>query len=321
MAPTTEVKRTMADVVAERKQQMSPGRIFAEACAKDGLAASVEFDVTITDSLTSSRRKPRYPSRNMLKVTDLSRDPRRWYWHETPPQPGDPAINFAELRPEVAHRFHKSPIPELLPTTAWVQVPPDLWQDTETFESFINYRLIIRLGTAENHTIIRGEGGLLNMPQLGRMTSAGPFASSLVAACNEVEQMGATADGMIINPADYYTFMSNGHLMADLEENGVFVVRTRLVDPGTAIVGDFGHGAQLFDAGRSVIRFAEPPPGTFAEPGIALMAQIYERVVVNLPTNFFIVSFLCALTRTCLSSAAAPSGCSAPITCTVAVPG
>jgi len=291
VAPVTEVKRTMADVVAERKQQMSPGRVFAEACAKDGLDASVEFDVTITDSLTSSRRKPRYPARNMLKVTDLSRDPRQWYWHETGAEPGDPPVELAELRPELARRFHKSPIPELLPTTSWVQVPPDLWQDAETFESFINYRLIIRLGTAENHTIIRGEGGLLNMAQLGRITSAGPFASALVAACNETEQMGATADGVIINPADYYTFMSNGHLMRDLEENGVFIVRTRLVDPGTAIVGDFGHGAQLFDAGRSVIKFAEPPPGTFIGPGIALMAQIYERVVVNLPTNFFIVSF------------------------------
>jgi len=290
MPQATEVKRTMADVVAVRKQEMSPGRIFAEACRADGLDASVEFDVTITDSLTSSRRKPRYPSRNMFKVIDLSRDPRRYYWHESPPRPDDPAVTHADLRREVAHRFHKSPVPELLPTTAWVQVPAGLWEDTETFESFINYRLIIRLGTAENHTIIRGEGGLLNIPGIARMTSAGPFASTLLAACNEVEQMGATADGIIINPADYYIFLGQGRLMDDLEQNGVFIVRTRLVDQGTAIVGDFGHGAQLFDAGRSVIRFAEPPPGTFAEPGAALMAEIYERVVVNLPTNFFVVS-------------------------------
>jgi hypothetical protein len=290
MPQTTGVKRTMADVVAERKQQMSPGRVFAEACARDGRSADVEFDVTITDSLTSSRRKPRYPARNMLKVTDLSRDPRRYYWHETPPLPDDPKLNFADLRPEVAHHFHKSPIPDLLPTTAWVQVPEGLWEDAETFESFINYRLIIRLGTAENHTIIRGEGGLLGIPGIARMTSGGSFGSTLLAACNEVEQMGATADGIIVNPADYYLAMSQGRLMDDLEQNGVFIVRTRLVDPGTAIVGDFGHGAQLFDAGRSVIRFAEPPPGTFAEPGIGLMAEIYERVVVNLPTNFFVVS-------------------------------
>ena len=73
---TDEVKRTMADVVAQRRAEMSPGRRFAEACAADGTAAAVDFDVTITDSLTSSRRKPRYPARNMLKVVDLSREPR-----------------------------------------------------------------------------------------------------------------------------------------------------------------------------------------------------------------------------------------------------
>jgi len=290
MQPTAGVKGTMSEVVAQRKKEMSPGRMFVEACAAEGLDASVEYDVTITDSLTSSRRKPRYPARNMLKVVDLSRDPRQYYWHESPPEPGDPRVNEAELRREAASRFHKSPIPELLPTTAWVQVPPDLWKDTETFQSFIDYRLIVRLGTAENDTIIRGKGGLLNIPGIARMTSEGPFGSTILAACNEVEQMGGTADGLIINPVDFYTFMGQGRLMDDIEQNGVFIVRTRLVDPGTAIVGDFGHGAQLFDAGRSVIRFTEPPPGTFAEPGIALMAEIYERVVINLATNFFIVS-------------------------------
>lgn len=284
------VKQTMADVVSERKKQQSPGRIFVEAMATQGLEASVEFDVTITDSLTSSRRKPRYPARNMLKVVDLSREPRQFYWHESPPRTDDARVDGAQMRRELASRFHKSPIPELLPTTAWVQVPPDLWEDADAFQSFVDYRLIVRLGTAENHTIIRGEAGLLNYPGVARLTTADPFGSTILAACNEVEQMGGTADGLIINPADFYTFMARGTLMDDVERNGVFIVRTRLVEPGTAIVGDFGHGAQLFDAGRSVIRFAEPPPGTFTEPGMALMAQIYERVVINLPTNFFVVS-------------------------------
>lgn len=285
-----EIKRTMAEVVAQRKQEMSPGRRFAEACADKGLEAEVEFDVTITDSLTSSRRKPRYPARNMLKVVDLSRDARRFYWHESPPAPDDPEVFEADVRREAASRFHKSPVPDLLPTTAWVQVPPDLWEDPDTFEQFINYRLIVRLATAENNTIIRGPEGLLNLPGIGRMASKGPFVSTILAACNEVEQMGGTADGLIINPVDYYTSMGEGRLMDAVEQNGVFIVRTRLVEPGTAIVGDFGHGALLFDAGRSVIRFAEPPPGTFAEPGITLMAEIYERIVINLPTNFFVVS-------------------------------
>lgn len=288
---STEVmKRTIAEVVADRKQQMSPGRRFVEACQADGQAASVDFDVTITDSLTSSRRKPRYPARNMFKVVDLSRDPRQYFWHESP-SPDDAArVTDGEVRSELANRFHKSPIPELLTTTAWVQVPPDLWDDPETFESFINYRLIVRLATAENHTILCGEHGLLSTPGIARMTQKLPFRSTILAACDEVEQRGCTADGLILNPVDYYRFIETGHLMRDVEDNGVFIVRTRLVEPGTAVVGDFGHGAQLFDAGRSMIGFAEPPPGTFARPGIALRAEIYERVVVNLPATFFVVS-------------------------------
>lgn len=269
---------------------MTPGKMFVQAFADSGLSTCVDYDVTITDSLTSSRRKPRHPARDMLKVVDLSRDPRRYYWHEGPPRAGDPEVPGAGPRREAANRFHKSPVPELLPTIAWVQVPPDLWEDAETFASFIDYRLIVRLATAENQTIICGQGGLLNMPGIARLSSKGPFASTLVAACNEVEQMGGTADGLIINPLDYYRLLGQDRPIEDLERNGVFVVRTRLVDPGTGIIGDFGHGAQLFDAGRSVVRFAEAPEGTFAAPGVALMAEIRERVVVNLPTNFFVVS-------------------------------
>jgi len=282
------VQATLAQVTAARKAEKLPGRMFVEACQRDGLDACVEYDVTITDSLTSSRRKPRHPARNMLKVVNLSQDPRQYYWHESPV--ADAAVTGSDVRQEAANRFAKFPVPRLLPTTAWVQVPPDLWEDPETFESFINFRLIVRLCTAENVTIIRGRGGLLEIPGIARLSSRGQFASTILAACNEIEQAGCTADGMIINPADYYQLLGSSRLIESVEQNGVFIVRTRLVDPGTAIVGDFGHGAQLFDSGRSVIKFAEPPPGTFAEPGIALMAEIYERVVVNLPATFFVVS-------------------------------
>ena len=289
-ARTDGMKATMAEVAAQRRTEMSPGRRFAEAYAADGPDAAVDFDVTITDSLTSSRRKPRYPARNMFKVVDLSREPRPFYWHESPPRPGDAPVDGADTRRELASRFHRSPVPELLPTTAWVQVPDGLADDPETFASFIDYRLVVRLGTAENVTILCGETGLLAYPGIGRIDSPAPFVSTLLSACNEVEQMGGTADGLILNPADYYRLLGTGSLIGILEGNGVFVVRTRLVEPGTALVGDFGHGAQLFDSGRSTIRFAEPPPGTFAEPGVALLARIHERVVVNLPTNFFLVT-------------------------------
>lgn len=283
------ITATISQVVAQRRTQSSPGRVFAQAAAATGTDTRVDYDTTITDSLTSSRRKPRHPARNMLKVVNLSAEPWTRYWHESQRRPDDPLVPGADVRREAANRFHSSAVPELNMTTAWVQVPDGLWEDPIAFESFINYRLVVRLCTAENHTIIKGRGGLASTPGIGHLSAAGPFGSVVLAACNEIEQMGSTADGMIINPADYYTLLGTG-LIDVLERNGIFIVRTRLVDPGNALVGDFGHGAQLFDAGRSVIRFAEPPPDTFTEPGIALMAEIYEAVVVNLPTTFFTVS-------------------------------
>lgn len=282
MSTTETPKQTMSDVVAARREQLSPGREFVEAATKHGTDAHVDYDVTITDTLTSSRRKPRFPTRNMLKVVDLSREPQDSYWHESLPEAAAP-----ELRPELMSRFHRDSVPELRATTAWVQVPDQLWEDPRAFESFINYRLIIRLCTAENHTILSGPQGLLSWPGIDTITDKAPFGSAVLAACDEVEQMGCTADGMIINPLDYYRSRETGRLIEALEDNGVFIVRTRLIEPGRALLGDFGHGAQLFDAGRSTIGFAEPPEGMFATSGNSVMAQIHEAPVVNLPFTFY----------------------------------
>ena len=281
MEPPT---KTMAEVQAERRTQLSPGRRFVEAYRAGETA--VDFDVTITDSLTSSRRKPRYPCRNMLKVVDMSREPRTVYWHES--LDADVA-GSAELRKELSNSFAVAPVPELLPTRAWVQLPDGVADDDVAFETFLNYRLVVRLATQENHTILAGGTGLLAWPGIEWIKARRPIGSAILTACDQVEQMGCTADGLVINPVDYYRYLDEGPLIDTLERNGVFVVRTRLVEPGTALVGDFGHGAQLFDAGRSTMRIADPPPGTFAQPGTAVLAEIHERVVVNLPFTFYLV--------------------------------
>ncbi len=280
----------LTEPIPEAAQRPSPGRLFAEAYQQDGLDARIELDYTITDSVGSFRRKRR-PTRYLFKnLVNLSEQPRQAYWHESRAESDEPAVLHGEQRRELANHFHASPIPPLITTTAWIRIPPGLEADPAALESFLNARLVFRLGTAENHTLLCGEGGLLTLPQINRLTDAAPFGSSILAACNEVEQMGCTADGLVLNPLDYYRYLEAGRLMQTLEDNGVFIVRTRLVEPGVALVGDFAHGAQLFDAGRSTISFAEPPPGTFAEPGTALKAEIWERPVVNLPFTFHLVT-------------------------------
>jgi hypothetical protein len=61
-----------------------------------------------------------------------------------------------------------------------------------------------------------------------------------------------------------------------------------MIPRGQALAGDFAEAVRLLDARRSVIRVAEPPPGTFAEPGLAVCAEVYEGLAVHLPTHLFL---------------------------------
>ncbi len=273
---------------SDNRHPISPGHLFAQACKKEGTDASMEFDFTLTN-VKSTRKKPRWTVRNLFKVVDLSQGHFN-FWHESPPLSGaETNVNEVDIRPEAARGFHAEPPPELYATSAWVQIPTSLIDDSEALASFINHRLIIRLCTAENQALSRGKGGLINIEEIKKLPYKTDFVTQIYAACNEVEQMSGTADGIVINPIDYWKFINNSHIINRLEENGLTIVRTRMVEPGQAVVGDFGHGAMLFDSGKSTIKFADPPPNTFAQPGLALKAEIHERIGINLPTNFYLV--------------------------------
>lgn len=275
----------------DQKTKLSPGRLFAEACAQHGSKTSLEFDYTITDTIMQTRRRTRWPVRNLFKIINISKNPIKYYWYETrPDQSVFQTIRESDIKPEAANRFQVSPIPELLPTSAWVQVDPRLLEDLDSFASFIDLRLIVRLCTAENQALTIGNRGVLSNRHILRYKPKDKI-NPILSACNQVEQMGTTADTLIINPFDFWRFLSEGNLIKLLEETGLTIARTRMLKPGTALIGDFAHGAFLLDSGHSRIRFAEPPPGTFATGGLCLMAEIREHLIVNLPTNFFYVDF------------------------------
>lgn len=263
--------------------ERSPGQLFAEACRSAGTGASVELEYPVLDALLGSRRKPRHPVRSLLTVIDLSVTPTARWWHEEAAPDSDGP--FGLVRPEDARRFVSREVPALVTTDAWVQVPVSILEDPVALASFVDLRLLVRLATAENATLLTGHDGLLVRDDIVRFDRAGDLASAIIDACLHVEVMGGTADGVVVHPTDYWRYVSQGRLVRDLEAEGITVSRTRLVPMGQAVIGDFGHGARLLDAGRSLIRFDEPPPGRFADAGLALNARIHERLVIGLPMN------------------------------------
>jgi len=279
------------------RSDLSPGQKFAAACAARGTQARVDFQTTITDLFPAFKRRPRIAVRALFKVARATQDPVP-YWFETQPQsaPAVP-VDDIQLRPEAAFEFHFGKT-KLQPTTAWIQIPLPLLDEPDGLAAFIDYRLLVRLCTAENQALARGRGGdrvlgLLQTPGIIRVPALKDPISSLLAACDRVEQMGGSADGILINPADYYRYLvGHGSLLSDLASMGVRFARARMVDAGTCIVGDFTAAATIVDSGRSVICFAEPPPGTFPREGLAVCGEIYEALCVHLPTHFFIVSLV-----------------------------
>ena len=266
----------------------SPGTAFAAAFAADGEHAEVHYDYTITDAHKPDRPKPRLTVRGLLKRRPVDAEEIS-YWCEGRSDPEQAAtVTDAGLRREATFRFGVARA-RLYPVRAWVQVPAELTDDPAGLAEFIDHRLLVRIATAENQALTVGPHGLLRHPELTRLPYSGYFADGILAACDEIEQTGSTAHAMIINPADYYRgLVGSGSLLADLTGNGVLISRTRMIPAGQALVGDFAEAVRLLDAGRSVIRVAEPPPGTFAEPGLAVCGEVYEGLAVHLPTHLFL---------------------------------
>ena len=281
----------MASVPSAPSPTQAPGQAFAAAFAAAGSAARVEFPITITDQFPGFARRPRIAVRSLFKVVKAEGSEAR-YWFETRPAENAKRVRDEQLRPEAAFEFHAGAA-TLRPTTAWVQVPEALFADPVALASFIDFRLLVRLGTAENQTLVLGRGGLLEIAGARRLAPGPDPVSTLLAACEQVEQMGGSADGIVMNSADYFRYLvPRQDIVTALAGLGIRIARTRMVSAGTIVVGDFFAGATLYDTGRSSIAFGRPPDGTFARDGLAVQGEIRTALAIHLPTHFFIASLV-----------------------------
>ncbi|MEV0346194.1 family 3 encapsulin nanocompartment shell protein [Nonomuraea sp. NPDC050680] len=267
--------------------KQSPGQAFARAFAADPGRAEVSFDYTITEAHEPTKDRPRLTVRNLLKVRPTD-DVARFWTESRPTADEQKAVRGSDVRREAAFRFGMGEA-GVHPIRAWVQIPNGLADDPDALATFLDYRLLVRLATAENLALTNA---LLDHPEIARLPYDTDYVTAVLTACDEVEQSGATPHAMIINPNDYYhRLVGRNGLLADLAAgNGMKISRNRWISPGSALVGDISVAARLLDARHSVIRVAEPPPGTFARPGVAVCAEVYEGVAVHLPGLFYLVT-------------------------------
>lgn len=266
----------------------TPGQSFAEAFAADRIKAEVSFDYTITEAHAPTVERPRLTVRNLLKVKPVDTDVTRFWTEARPTDQEAAAISDSGNRRESAFQPGVSEA-AVHPIQTWVQIPEGLEDDPVLLADYIDLRLLVRLATAENQALTIGPYGLFNHPGIAQIPYEDDYVTAILRGCDEIEQSGATPHAMIVNPTDYYhRLLGHQGLIGELATgNGMKISRIRWVTQGHAVVGDFSPAIRLLDARRSVIRVAEPPAGTFATPGIAVCAEIYEGLAVQLPTHIY----------------------------------
>jgi hypothetical protein len=270
-------------------QQRSPGQEFARACAGRPVAgACVTLRSSITTRFPLFEHRPRLTVRDLMKVAVVTSDVVT-YAREAAAQEGDRVITSAASAPEAAFgagvaQAHVSAI------TARAPVPAEILDDPAALAALIDYRLLVRLCTAENDALLHGAGegriqGLLNTPGLRRQEPRDSRRETILAAAARCEHYGGSADGIVMNPADWWPLVGEDGFLASLDRAGLRINRTRLVPPGSAVVGDFQAGATVLDRQTATIRLVEEGGAAFVE------GEILEGLAVHLPGHFVVTSF------------------------------
>jgi hypothetical protein len=268
--------------------QRSPGQEFARAHAQARMDACVVLHESITTRFPLFKHRPRLTVRDLMKVA-VTTSAEVTYAREMAGGEDVP-ITSAGTAPEA--RFDcREEVARIGPIRARLPVPRSLLADPATLAALVDYRLLVRLCTAENGMLLHGLPevgirGLLETPGLRRQEPRGGVAETILAAASRCEHFGGSADGIVMNPADWWPLVGAGGFLAGLNEAGIRINRTRLMPERQALVGDFQAGATVLDRQTGTIRLS---PGDGDQ--VLLEGEVLEGLAVHLPGHFVLTAF------------------------------
>lgn len=226
---------------------------------------------------------------------------------------GASAVSEASAKPEVTLEMQLVNVPiEVI--AGWLQASRQILEDAETLRGYIDTRLLYMLELRLQQQVLYGNG---TPPQLQGITTrsgvqaagpAGTAMESLAAGMADVENVDGEADGIVMNPTDFWSMVSSRHATQFDGDGGsgpgvpyssppgvqwgVPVVRSRAVTAGTAIVGAFAIGATLFVRSDATIRTSESHASTFISNIITILAELRAGLGVHRPDFFTVVDLL-----------------------------
>jgi hypothetical protein len=269
--------------------QRSPGEELAWAASN---ARDHDVSVPIRAHLTSAfplfATRPRYTVRHLMKMASVT-ERTLAYVSESHLGSGPAGLTYAAM-PEAGFVASMEDA-RLTEVCVRVELPAGLTDHAALFAAFTDYRVLVRLGTVENESLLRGTtdgriDGLLNLRGLRRARLTDDLTTAIADGAAMVEETGGSCDGITVHPAIYWELVRAGTL-GKLGEVGVRVARTRVMPRDQVLLGDYRAAVTLLDPGTSLLTVRRKAG---QNGGDVLEASTQIGLAVHLPQHFVLLS-------------------------------
>ena len=220
------------------------------------------------------------------------------------------------IKPQSAFQFvgEQAPVRTL---AHWEAAHRNVLADEPQLRSIIDNELMYGLRLLEDSQILNGDGtgenllGVLNTPGIQEYAwsdgATAPVSDTKADALRRAATLSFLAyyepTGIVLHPNDWedieLTKDANGQYLIAVSvamggEPKVWrmpIVDTPAIAEGTALVGAFGTGAQLYDREQSSIRISEQHSDFFVRNAIVILAEQRLALAVKRPEAFVVVDF------------------------------
>jgi HK97 family phage major capsid protein len=220
------------------------------------------------------------------------------------------------IKPQSAFQFvgEQAPVRTL---AHWEAAHRNVLADEPQLRSIIDNELMYGLRLLEDSQILNGDGtgenllGVLNTPGIQEYAwsdgATAPVADTKADALRRAATLSFLAyyepTGIVLHPNDWedieLTKDANGQYLIAVSvamggEPKVWrmpIVDTPAIAEGTALVGAFGTGAQLYDREQASIRISEQHSDFFVRNAIVILAEQRLALAVKRPEAFVVVDF------------------------------
>ena len=218
-----------------------------------------------------------------------------WYLRQTVATHAAAAVAAGAEKPKSTYTVAR--IETLVTTIAHVTEAMDrgILSDHDELTSFLDNQLRLGVLLEEEDQILNGSGtppnllGILNTPGLQTQAKgADPVPDAIYKAITLVRNQFTEPDGIVIHPNDWRDIRilkdANGlYVLGDPADEpdqqlfGLEVVTSPLIAEGTALVGAFGVGAQVWDREQARVTFTESGLGDTAGQEMFTRNQVRFR--------------------------------------------